>query len=764
MNPYSTNNLNPEPPTHPFLVRRITVAHLCFVRGSLEGSTLELRTLANQYLKGLGLDDGEPIDLRQAKSILSAVMHYFIAIARKEQMHGWRSLPKTLARRLHESDVRKEELPTEPPPPSTLEQKPEEETAVKKIKDMSFAEYVKHRLEQGVDLDPFTETEINEFKADAEAQEAQEAQEVQEKDEEADTSQDQKKISAKLARLDRVRKSQILLIEEIARKHIQAPSVLDEVHQWFNEEITQKFLDAHIFKVLDLYEAIHDNPTKWYKPLAYIGEKKAAQITNFIYATFGSEDEVFSKHPRGKKKPFPAHLMRRSLPSAQDISFIELQPIQSLPQQPPAAQPTTAALAAHFAGVNYAQLSGAQGEMRNLHSPNATGALNDYQLMDVWLSQKNSPKTKALYMREVERLIMWSIQIKGKAMSSLNITDATEYSAFLMNVPDHWISPRSVKDDSLRAPFRASLSAASARKALVIINSLFNWAQKKGYLAVNAFDGVKIKATLEDHQTTDASDTLSLEAARRRFNSFTRHTLPLEAQQLIGATLNQTLAGRQEEQRIRNAFIFNFLMLTGMRISEVCAARLDHLEHISSTPSTPGGLILRVIGKRNKPREIPLPYSFLGALTEYLAARNLLLDGQTLDDLNRGTFLVGKLPSEIKRSATSSAADGVTVMTVHRGLKSLFEDASKLARQQPQIYRPEIIKSLELATTHWLRHTSASQTLAAGVPIDVVSSVLGHASLSTTSIYVRAEMDRKLQEMQKYWSDKGAREHGKQVE
>jgi site-specific recombinase XerD len=37
------------------------------------------------------------------------------------------------------------------------------------------------------------------------------------------------------------------------------------------------------------------------------------------------------------------------------------------------------------------------------------------------------------------------------------------------------------------------------------------------------------------------------------------------------------------------------------------------------------------------------------------------------------------------------------------------------------------------------------------VPLDVVGSLLGHASLSTTSRYVHTEGRRRLKEMKKFW-------------
>ena len=43
------------------------------------------------------------------------------------------------------------------------------------------------------------------------------------------------------------------------------------------------------------------------------------------------------------------------------------------------------------------------------------------------------------------------------------------------------------------------------------------------------------------------------------------------------------------------------------------------------------------------------------------------------------------------------------------------------------------------ASTPWLRHSYATHSLVRGLPLEFVREVLGHASLSTTSRYVRPE-------------------------
>ena len=91
--------------------------------------------------------------------------------------------------------------------------------------------------------------------------------------------------------------------------------------------------------------------------------------------------------------------------------------------------------------------------------------------------------------------------------------------------------------------------------------------------------------------------------------------------------------------------------------------------------------------------------------------------------------------------------DGVRPLTLHRDLQWLFERvAGRLEARDPGA-----AQRLREASAHWLRHTNASSAVAAGVPLDVVGALLGHASLSTTSQYVHAESHRVAREMQRLW-------------
>jgi integrase len=65
---------------------------------------------------------------------------------------------------------------------------------------------------------------------------------------------------------------------------------------------------------------------------------------------------------------------------------------------------------------------------------------------------------------------------------------------------------------------------------------------------------------------------------------------------------------------------------------------------------------------------------------------------------------------------------------------------------------PADLVQLANTSAHAFRHTFGTRAVARDMPIDVVQTILGHASLQTTSIYVRAEQRRVLEAAAQYYA------------
>ena len=82
-----------------------------------------------------------------------------------------------------------------------------------------------------------------------------------------------------------------------------------------------------------------------------------------------------------------------------------------------------------------------------------------------------------------------------------------------------------------------------------------------------------------------------------------------------------------------------------------------------------------------------------------------------------------------------------------RAYKSLKNFFAEVANRSPLLSEKDRKRFAE-ASTHWLRHTFATHAVADGAPLDVIRDVMGHASISTTSIYVSAEKKRRSAQME----------------
>ena len=112
------------------------------------------------------------------------------------------------------------------------------------------------------------------------------------------------------------------------------------------------------------------------------------------------------------------------------------------------------------------------------------------------------------------------------------------------------------------------------------------------------------------------------------------------------------------------------------------------------------------------------------------------------------------------RRASASAEYGASLRLINWSLRgddfvsfdTYAADAlARLVREGALSY--DAHAKLLATSAHAFRHTFGTRAVARDMPIDVVQRILGHASLQTTSIYVRAERQRMLDEAAKYYSD-----------
>jgi integrase len=84
---------------------------------------------------------------------------------------------------------------------------------------------------------------------------------------------------------------------------------------------------------------------------------------------------------------------------------------------------------------------------------------------------------------------------------------------------------------------------------------------------------------------------------------------------------------------------------------------------------------------------------------------------------------------------------------VRMAIQRLSAETADLA-----VFSTEDLVQLANTSAHAFRHTFGTRAVAREMPTDVVQAILGHASLQTTSIYVRAERCRMLEAAARYYA------------
>jgi integrase/recombinase XerD len=179
---------------------------------------------------------------------------------------------------------------------------------------------------------------------------------------------------------------------------------------------------------------------------------------------------------------------------------------------------------------------------------------------------------------------------------------------------------------------------------------------------------------------------------------------PRRTRQLL-ETRPDTLSARE---LLRNQAMLELAYGSGLRAAEVCALRTQWLDL--------GGAVVKVLGKGSKERVVPLSEPCVDALRLYL-------------EQARPAYLAGR-----------RATDAVFVTRLGRAMspRSFLDVVKKTARAAGL--------PLGQVSPHVLRHSFATDLVDGGADLRVVQMLLGHESITTTTIYLRTSRAR-LQEL-----------------
>lgn len=714
---------------------KITVSHLALAKGWVNG--LDLADLGPRYFPAIGID-GQAMDLRQTKTTLLLVMQELALAATRAGIDGGPTLVRSARQIRPDSKVGDSALPSSDSSRPSFD---------------AFLDTLDH-------ADSFSEEEL--------------LAAYQDRYPAGKKTED--RVQARRSRLVRRQLDLIGRLQLLLSVPIQ---LTDSVDGWFDEKIASRLITAGIKSIEDLASAIAQAPQEWHDEVAGIGDNKARRIEIFLL-TQGLNLDAIKAQAAAKRQATSVQSSFQSL----DLNLLSSpSPDGGTTVVPPVARPdSTTKSPADPKGYDgrtplpspattlpvTQNLDGSLGRFRPVNAPPVIDAANDYEAMKAWLKNKKTAATVRVYEREIMRLIAWSVGVRGRAVTSLMHEDALAFRDFLSSIPQVLQTkkgPSSTKDRGplkegvIRVPgfTQSTLSPASITKTLVIISGFFTWLQAMRYTTANPFQGVRAEALGHEigRGSTDASDQSSLQALALRTPVSEGRSLPQEVIEAVDDYLESLPEDKESAFHARVRFIFYFAYFTGLRISEIAEARRAALGFLQPDPATgtPGGWYINIVGKGNKHRRVSFSDAAILELERYLAHRGLITLPCPSLDVDPGTFLIGGLVTRPGAESSKSLkvkgpGDGVRPQTIHLALKRLFRSILNEA----QFRDPGTLEKVRKASAHWLRHTSATHALANGVPIEVVSGNLGHASLDTTSIYIDSELRRNIEETRQGWA------------
>lgn len=360
-------------------------------------------------------------------------------------------------------------------------------------------------------------------------------------------------------------------------------------------------------------------------------------------------------------------------------------------------------------------------------APSARACLmTDAELIEQFLAERcNSSETETHYRAQLRRL-GWFCRLHGmRSVRDLRRDQWSIYRDYLRDPPADHISPRPDGQDLGASPpyghpdwrpFRKSLSDRSVAQAMTVGRGFYAWMADDaiGAIPFNPISSVKTRGPRTS-------------ATKQGVKRFLNEAEMAYVQQAIATTPVDT-----EEQRRKKArweWILLLAVRSGLRASEIARARADMIK----AGIRPGTWTLSITRKGNVEADLPLSPDLVPAYRAYLAVYRLDMRHRPAPPL--------VLPVRISdRTLMETEIESPTRNHLWRIFKELTTAASQIADAAGDLSSSE---RLSQASTHWARHTFATDLINSGVDIRTTQELLDHSSISTTVIYTH-NTDEKL--------------------
>lgn len=228
----------------------------------------------------------------------------------------------------------------------------------------------------------------------------------------------------------------------------------------------------------------------------------------------------------------------------------------------------------------------------------------------------------------------------------------------------------------LAARLESGLSAVSVNRSLAALRTYHRFLMREGATTQNPFALVKALKTPKRLPVTVDKDKLSalLDSA---------------------STFPDTFEG------VRDKTVLELLFGTGIRLAELLQIQEEHIDFYNGN--------IRIFGKRNKERLVPMNTSLQKLLHDYIDEKNK----QHFDNIS--TFLI------------------VTIKGKHAYPNLIYDIVTRYL---------STISSQRKRSPHVLRHTFATALLDNGADLNAIKELLGHAGLAATQVYTHNSVER----------------------
>jgi len=177
-----------------------------------------------------------------------------------------------------------------------------------------------------------------------------------------------------------------------------------------------------------------------------------------------------------------------------------------------------------------------------------------------------------------------------------------------------------------------------------------------------------------------------------------------DTENLISSLKNST----ENWESLNEKMIITLLYNTGMRLSELINLKEKQIDFFKKQ--------IKLLGKGNKERIIPVNHEILNLISEYVKHKKI--EFERLINVEKGNEEILLVTSKGKKLYA----------------RYVYNHVNKILNEN--------VKTLDKKSPHVIRHTFATHLMNNGASLDAVKELLGHASLATTQIYTHNTIEK----------------------